>query len=67
MHCFVYFGKMASNELEAIKYSKDPDTRCCTRKRQISGRGSRAEESLKNRISPLRVLTSRSGIPITFR
>ena len=45
MHCFVYFGKMASNELEAIKYSKDPDIRCCTRKRQISGRGSRAEES----------------------
>ena len=27
MHCFVYFGKMASNELEAIKYSKGPGFR----------------------------------------
>ena len=45
MYCFVYLGKMASNELEAIKYSNGPDIRCCTRNRQISGRGSRAEES----------------------
>ena len=41
MHCFVYLGKMASNELEAIKYSNGPDIRFRTRKRQISG----AEES----------------------
>ena len=49
MHCFVYFVKMASNELEAIKYSEGPDIRCCTRKRQISGGSSRAEESFRFR------------------